>query len=271
MLLLFLRENSYGMQTVRDVGHMLGHSDARTKGISLSRVSEHYEMACFHMPRFAEGANRDLNLDDAPPRFFEAMDVTFRLLDDDILMRETGLTRPQASTRLTKLKRKFVKMPSGRIKWGRPKIEDQELALVKCLSSFMLIRPAYTGNGFFAEFSSLLTKHGFMDAGQEYDLERKKPLIILFAITAMHGVRYIMPDGNLVEAEAGWSTEGKEVRLGVSSTMKVPGLAATIGFPILETDLQAAQWCDEYSPDRRHARWKVPIELTPLGKIRTIA
>lgn len=269
-LLLFLREHSNGMETVRDVGHMLGHSDARTKGVSLERVNDHYEIASFHMPRFAKGADRDLNLHDAPPRMLEAFDATFRLLGDDVLMRETGLTRAQASTRLTRIRRKFVRKSDGRLEWGRPEMHRKELALIQCLNSVIISQPAYSGEDFFNEFVSLLKRHGFMDDGQEDQLARRKPLIVLFAIAAMHGVRYIMPDGNQVEAEAGWVSGFGGALLWVSGKMRVTGLDIDLGFPIFETDLRAADWCEDYDPARRHMSWLVPIELTSQGRIRTI-
>ena len=83
-LFLFLRQNSHGNETVRDIGNMIGHADARHQGLSLQRVIDLYEVAKFQAPKIAKHPNWKLDLSDAPPSLISAMEATFRLLGDDI-------------------------------------------------------------------------------------------------------------------------------------------------------------------------------------------
>ncbi|WP_373489853.1 hypothetical protein [Parasphingorhabdus sp.] len=104
-LFLFLRQNSYGNQTVRDIGDMVGHSDERNQGISLERISDYSDVMRYIGPKIARHPNNSLDLGDAPAELIPAMDATYNLIDDDRLLRDTGLRRDQTSTALTKLKR----------------------------------------------------------------------------------------------------------------------------------------------------------------------
>ncbi|MEO6717103.1 MAG: hypothetical protein ABIM50_07625 [Novosphingobium sp.] len=269
-LLLFLRENSYGKETVRDVGNMLGHSDARTKGLSVERVIDHYNIASLHMPRFAGGAKTQFNLHDMPTCLPEALDATFKLIDDDALMRATGLTRAQTSARLTRLKRKFTKKSDGMLEWDRPDMHVLERKVIECLTSVIIVRPAYSGEVFFEELSCLLGRHRFIDADQQELLTLQKSPIIAFAVAAMHGVKFIVPDGRHVEAEAGWTTDQGEALLRVAAKMNVLGLNVDIGFVLFDTEVKAADWCEHYEPSRRSISWTVPIEISADGRIKAI-
>ena len=271
-LLLYLRENSFGNQTVYDVGNMLGHGDSRTKGISVKRVSDLYEIARFQFERLGRDVAAPLALDDAPASLPAVMDATLRLLSDEVLARETGLRRDQASTMLTKIKRKFRAKADGRIGWGAPSIRATEIALITCLTQYILSQPAYTADDFFLETQALLIRHGFMDAGQEALLLRRKPHLILFAIAAMHGARYALPDGETAEAEAGWASDTGDAILSVATRMTVMygGKQVEVMFPTFATDLRAEEWAHDYEPERRSVTWLSPLEITSEPKLRPL-
>ena len=267
---MYLRENSHGNETVHDVGNMIGHGDSRTKGISIKRVIDLYEVSQFAAPAIEAHPNGKHDILDAPERILEAMAATYRLLDDDVLLRETGLNRAQASTLLTKISRKFVRKPNGRMAWNFPTIHAKEFSLIQCLTCFIVSKPAYTGNDFFEEMQTLLLKHGFMDEEQTDLLLSRRPHLILFAMTAIHGVRYIMPNGDTVIAEAGWISDRGEAILQVSATIRIPWRKIGLAFPIFDTGLPAAAWAEEYSPSRKNIAWSVPLEVSPSGKLRAI-
>lgn len=270
-LFLFLRQNSYGNQTVRDIGHMIGHADSRESGISLRRVNDFYDITQFQAQKVDQYPDWTLDICDAPPSLIRAMEATFRLLDDDIIMRDTGLRRDQAGTALTKLKRRFQPKDNGRLMWtGAPPLE-KHFALLKCLTSYIISRPAYDGDALFTETLALLVRHGFMETHQEPLLLARKPHLLLYAIAAMHGVSYQINEDATVEAEAGWASDTGEALLVVTANIEVDHKRnISWGFPIFSTDLLARDWVADYSSNFRHGQWTVPIELTNEPKLRTI-
>lgn len=268
-LFLFLRQQSYGKETVADIGNMVGHADARKQGVSMRRVTDHYHIAQYQSVRF-EGnpVLRALNIYDAPPNLFDMMDATLRLLASELLLKYTGLRRDQASTALTKLKRRFRDDGNGRLTWTGPNIKPKQVALLDCLTGFIISRPAYDANTFIEETAYLLIKHGFIDEPQRHLLQAKRPHLLLFAIAAMHGARYLLDNGDTVEAEAGWGTDNGDALLRVGASVTVPyrreGIEGTQQwlFSLFETDLKASDWAPDFDAARPNVTWTVPIEVT---------
>lgn len=271
-LFLFLRQNSHGNKTVRDIGDMIAHSDVRNKGLSLERISDLYEIAKFQALKIAEHPNWKFDLSDAPANLISAMEATFRLLSDEIIKRDTGYPRDQASKALAKLKRCFKTKANGRLTWTGSTPDDRQLALTSCLTSYIVSGPAYDGSKLFAEMVSLLRRHNLIDADQEMRLEAKRPNILLYAIAAMHGVRYRMHNGATVEAEAGWSSDTGDALLGVTASIATDYNEKSVSwaFPIFSTDLRASEWASDFTPDRPNVHWKVPIELTSEPRLRPL-
>ena len=79
---LFLRGQSFGRNTVRDIGDMLGHADLRDRGLSVDRVRNLQVIALYKMRAFIGEKSSELDLSDAPPTLLAVMDATLALLDD---------------------------------------------------------------------------------------------------------------------------------------------------------------------------------------------
>ena len=271
-LFLFLRQHSYGRETVYDIGNMLGHGDERDQGISLRRVSDTYVMAQYQIPKAVEHPNFKLYLGDAPPNLFEIMTATLRSISDEKLPEMVGRRRDQASTALAKLRRKFRTKSDGRLEWALPSIHVNDIALIQRLTSHLISKPAYSGDELLEETWQLFLRHGFAREDQHSLLIKRRPHLLLFAIAAMHGVRYLLPDGKTAEAEAGWVTTDDVALLSVYFTMSAPyrDKFVSVGFPVFVTDLSAREWVEDF-PDLRHGHFKTPIELTPKPSLRALA
>lgn len=270
-LFLFLRERSLGRHSVYDVGNMVGHSDQRIRGISVERVTAMHKVAHFHVKRIGNN-NLNLNLGDCDPEFIEVMDATFLLIDDELLKFHTGLKRDQASTKLTKLKRKFSTRSNGRHYWSGGDIKAIDFKLMDYLSNVMISGGAYNPDSLFNDFAYLLLKNGFISEPQIPDLSKIKDNIAVYAIAAMHGTEFILGDGITGVANAGWNTKNERAVLLVGVTVQIPYKSTDVGivFPIFETDLLAKDWSHDYDPNVRHASWQVPIEMTQEPKLRCL-
>ncbi|MEA3540239.1 MAG: hypothetical protein U9R73_14015 [Pseudomonadota bacterium] len=271
-LFLFLRANSFGAETVRDIGDMIGHADSRGKGLSLRRVNDTYAMTRFIIPRVVKRPDPSASVGEIPAGLLEAMEATLRLLDEEHLIRHTGMRKDQASTALTKLKRKVQVQPDGRATWLTSHINPADVALTRCLTSYIISKPAYSADDLFRETQALLLRHGFMDEQQIPLLFARRVHLALFAVVAMHGVRYRLFDSETAEAEAGWEGDDGTPRIIVSVTLKIPHSegADEVSFPIFDTDLHPGDWSVGYDSTKGTAMWTVPLELTAEPRLKPL-
>lgn len=272
-LFLFLRGQSFGHEVVRDVGHMVGHADARDKGLSFKRVSDFYEVSKFQAVKVAKYPNNSIALDAAPSNLIIVMEATLGLLNNDEIKRDLNLRRDQALSLLNKVKRRFSDNGNGTIRWNGLQPNKNEMRLIVALTSVLISRPAYDANDLFREWEELLLRHALIDESQRDLLLSKRAQLILFSIASMHGIKYLLPDGGMVEAEAGWSSETGSAILHVTAKVDLDynGRPVSWSFPIFSTDLVAAQWAEDFEDGVRTATWTEPIELTAYSKLKRIS
>jgi len=270
-LFLFLRNESCVRESVRDLGDMIGHSDIRDKGLSVKRVCAAYQVARHVIFRIRETSNL-YDLKNAQPDLLEAMGATLYLLSDDIIRRDTGMSRDQALTALAKLKRKFSTKSNGNLEWNSYPPTQKELATIKCLTGYIISQGAYEPEILLEDVRFVFRKYGLIDASQDAALDRRKDHLSLFVLSVVHGVRFTLPGGELAEAAVGWSDELGTARLNASVTMEVnsKGRPITLAFPFFSSGLSPSIWLEDYDPKIRACFLTGPIEIVDGAKLRRI-
>ena len=267
-LFLFLRGKSVGRQSVRDLGNMIGHADIRDQGISVYRVRDAQTIALYKMRRLMANSTT-LDLEDAPPTLLAVMDAAFNLLDDETIMRETGLTRNQIGTNLTRIKRKFSVKSSGNIFWDNSFINEKEISIIKCLTEFLISEDVYSSSELIEDTLYLLLKYKFMDDNQIDLFYSKSDYLLIFAVASMHGVMFDCPEGIPTEAVAGWTTSGEKTYLNVSVTFPIQDdPEIKLGLSLFTTELHPSIYSEDYVEGERHISFDCPIEITEEGKLR---
>jgi hypothetical protein len=271
-LFLFLRQNSYGERAVREVGDLVAHADEREKGVISESVTDFYRICKYFYPRLSGDRPNAIDIADMDPELPFVLESAFRQIDSDIVKRDTGLSENQARTALTKLKRMFDKKPDGRLKYKYNTIQDKYAALLSCLLSYIVSKPAFDGEVLFGEFSNLLLRHKLIDDDQRTLLELKRSHILLFTLALMHNVHYRLPTGEFAIARTGWvrPTPEHPKFLTVMANVNVsPNMLIGFAFPVFVTDLDAEIWADDIKNSESSA-WLNPIELVEGPKLRRI-
>ena len=266
---LFLRGQSFGRNTVRDIGDMLGHADLRDRGLSVDRVRNLQVIALYKMRAFIGEKSSELDLSDAPPTLLAVMDATLALLDDSILLHHTGMSRGQVVAALAKIKRKFSVKENGKLFWDCWKITDKQLSTIKCLTSFIISKPAYAADDLVEDTLYLLLKHRLMDEHQVDLFYTKRDYLLLFAIVSMHGVTFDCPQGVPAEAKAGWGTVDDVPSLNVCVEFPIqdePELK--IALALFDTQLNPTLWSEDWIDGRPHIVFDRPIEISVEGRLR---
>lgn len=254
-LLLALRGRSGGRQTIQEIGNFIAHRAERDQGIATERAEDFFIHMQFHAIRFVE--KRTVDLSDLPPFFPQYLDATFRLTDDDILRRDTGLNRRQAKRALETTKNHILTDPSSGKLFILPTADD--VVILRCLTRYIISKPAFTGDMFFREMISILRAQNLLRASEVPHFSVHKNTLILYVVALLHGCTLRFGKGNYAWLMADIDFETATIE--VNSTVWSPN-SPRIGFgwPIFTTSCNGSKSC---TPElQSHARWLFYLEVT---------
>lgn len=273
-IFLWMRTRSYGRQTVREVGDFVAHADERTKGIGTDATRDFFAALRHSVPNLGKSNN----LSDFPPSFRDAIVANFRLLDPEIVRRDTGLGKRAAALALASFLRDLHQLPSGNL--SATKITSHEFKLVECLSQYIVSKPAFTDVGLFADLSTVLQKEQLLKPDEAAAFAKAMPFTSLFAMTSMHQCAIVLEDGQRSKLSLYYSSEGNTRRLGISAAAVLTasnGSDLTISGPFFGSSLEATEWCEagllqgavhaEYGVLATSHKWDCPMELGTNGKL----
>ena len=132
------------------------------------------------------------------------------------------------------------------------------------LTMALMVRPAFTGDRLFQDFSDTLKHNGLIDKSELQDFARLKPAVSLFAVTVMHNCVIQIGSGATCKLNA--STNGPEQSIVVDAavpTISNPTILAASA--IYSTGLLATEYCDESIP--LNVPWNFDLELSPEIKL----
>lgn len=268
-LFLYLRERSFGIASIREVGDFVAHSTERDKGLTTQESHEFFAAVRLQTQHW----NKPIDPANLPPNFANVVQTNFSRLDAEIIKRDTGLTKKSAGVAIRTALAKLGTKPDGQL-FQRVSFTPEEAAIVKCSTRSAVYRPAFNEASLLRDFSNVLEKNKLLDASQRKNTKRLGPFLALFAMTAMHQTQLVLnSSGWRASLEAG-ATDGKLV---VWADTKCPILDQPdkwirVIVPMFTTTLDVADWCDpSLTTVNGEATWTVPLELAvgpklvPLG------
>ena len=116
-------------------------------------------------------------------------------MDGQHLKAETGLVTPVAEKLLPNIIANLKSNNAGGLMLEKPK-DENELKLISYLVSFCRVRPAFTAERLYKEFSDTLLVNGLLSQNEMKPFAWTKPIVALFAIEHLHGSSVILKDGS---------------------------------------------------------------------------
>ncbi|WP_068147251.1 hypothetical protein [Kordiimonas lipolytica] len=255
-----LRSSTYGRASFRELADFAAHPDFRNRGPITDRIRD-------MRTTFKPLIDHALNPNGASiEQIFDRAESNFRMATDEQVARLSGgLKRRKAGSVLGSAIDKLRQGPKG------IHLSPAEKLLAHNFGDRLIWNPALRAKGVFDDFKQVMLKNGLMTACNSDKLDDARALVILHAITVMHGVAFDIGDGMKGVLQAGYKNE--EGCLEVTTVLNLEGYPKMISLKLgmFWTDLLAKNHVDEMLLDR-HGPWDFPIEiqdnkLCPIGDV----
>jgi hypothetical protein len=181
-LFIYLRFHCDGRKTVQEIGHFSSHQNERDRGITTDSTVDWLYVAYFHLWR--NGSPFDLQ--SMPPATTNYFKIAIDRIDPEFIHRMTGMRRCDAYKLINIIAERITQNADGT--WAAPNdLTQSEKSLINCVSSVMVLKPAFEADLLCDEFiatlqsNELITEHELSDNG-----ETIRTLVQLYAISIMH-------------------------------------------------------------------------------------
>jgi hypothetical protein len=233
-LFLSLRERSYGVAPVTEIGHFVAHPSERTLGIITGQARDFFARLRYS---FSSSYSVPVTIKDVR----RAVRATLRDLTPTEVRDETGIKKRMAGRALESALGKMYAVENGRVVVSEALSQQEDLTLRLCLDR-IVVRPAFTDDELYAGFLYVLERNRLLKDRDKVKMLGVKPGLTLFAVSAMHGVHLVL-DGLRATLEAQVVTSGMlhVVAYGELTTRLGP---CTLGSAMFSTSLRASDWCD---------------------------
>lgn len=270
LLLLWLRDKSYGNHAIRDLGDFVGHPDRRSSGPASGRVRNFHDQVAYHIQRLAlpEGKQRALDPQQSLAQLRTAASGSLANSSDHEIYDWTGYSRKSAKNTLERV------LDASHFTDGRtisaPPMSEKELRLFDKFAQTLVVRPAFQERSLAEEFADCLKRNVLVSPDLQTD-DTFDSRISAYAISKLHHVEIELGDGKMSRLEARYDPYSKDWLLNVDAHINPIDCDAApvpVCFPILETKLDARAWCEQEL--LLTSDWQFPVELGENWKLRMV-
>jgi hypothetical protein len=151
-------------------------------------------------------------------------------------------------------------------------MNSEECAVFVCVASNLKSGPFFTDNDLFKDFARLLQRLGILQKSELSALERVRPSITLFSLTAMHNRVIDLGDGTTATLAIAPDVSGN---LAVFAFSDVTGSydikRRTVGAWIFSTALPITDFCEPGIAPKERCAFTGDFEITPQQKLARLA
>lgn len=253
------RSSSYGRASFREIADFAAHPDLRNRGPVTDRIRD---MRTTFKPMLDRAITGD-----SPPihEILDRAESNFRMATDEQIAKfSCGLKRKVAEPLL---KSAVAKMRQGAIGSMTP----AEQQIVVNFGDSVIWNPALRGQDVFDDFKFVMMKNSLAGEADGARMDGARAVVILHAITVMHGAAFDIGDGLVGELQAGF--ENRDACLEVTAALSLQSYPKQVSMKVglFWTDLLGQ---DHVGPKLagRAGPWNFPIEirdgkLEPIGSL----
>ena len=267
-LFLALRERTFGVHSIKEVGDFVAHPGFREKGPLTKELKIFFQNFEYFMSLQSE-----LNIDihKLPNDFLEIVDFSFARIVDMVIMERVGISKKQASHILDRIKKSATFMQNN----IRLDIDDSlSLEIIQLCISSLVVKPYLTSEDFWRDFCFVLTKNGILRKSDQSSLKKVSPGILNYTIARMHGTYIKRKCGRLIYITAATSNNNLSVKALSNIDYDRDIYLMVDLFP---TCISTKEWCEgivfpEFSDDFDELKefWDVPLEVRSDMKLSKI-
>jgi hypothetical protein len=201
-LFLFARDHCDGRESITDIGDFVAHHNERDRGIVTRSTREWFAVTRFHMSAFGPNGPRPFDGQNMPPATRDYFKIAVNRIDAKFILQKTGLRRAAAYQIMLSLADRLTPNADGT--WALPRdLTNNELNLAQCVSSVMVVKPAFEAARLFDDFVAALKSNGLITKDEIRDhTDTLRILVQLYAVAAMHNCIVQIGDGTTTQLKA---------------------------------------------------------------------
>lgn len=212
------RSASYGRASFRELADFVAHPDLRIRGPVTDRIRD---MRTTFKPLLDGSFNEEApSLNDILAR----SESNFRMASDQQISRLSGGRKHQQVKRV--LRSAVEKLKKGDA--DALTADEQEIAI--SFGDRMIWNPAIRAQGVFDDFKYVIVKNGLIEKAESHKLDGVRSLVILHAISVMHGSAFDLGDGMTGELQAGF--DNQQGCLEVTAALKLKGYPKAVSMKV---------------------------------------
>ncbi|MGZ5005403.1 MAG: hypothetical protein ACXV8H_07775 [Chthoniobacterales bacterium] len=259
-LFLFARDHCDGRETVRDIGDFVAHHSERNRGIITKSTRDWFAVARYFFSNIAAEILDPLKMPAATKDYFE---IAINRIDAQTIRNETGLRRPAANALMNEIVSRLMQNGDGT--WALPNRTRSEHNLVNCVSSVMVVKPAFSADRLCEDFIATLKSNGLITKEEIANCAVElRNTIQLYAVAAMHHCVVQIGDGTKTQLKAKPEPGLKQIQV----LAPIPNLFSAPNAPV--TYVTTAMFTAELDPVVHchpdliaNAEWDLEIEVAP--------
>lgn len=253
------RSSSYGRMSFREIADFIAHPDLRNRGPITDRIRD---MRMTFRPLLDRVFKKEeADLDDVIAR----CESNFRMANDEQISRISGGRKRGQVQRV--LSSAVQKMKNGEL--GKLNEDEKDYAIA--FGDRLIWNPALRAQEVFDDFKHVLLKNHLLAKVDANKLDQARSLVVLHALTVMHGAAFDLGDGMTGELQAGF--QNPDGCLEITALLSLEGYSKSVSMKVglFWTDLQGLEFVDP-SLSEHPGPWKVGIELrgsyiAPIGDV----
>jgi hypothetical protein len=253
------RSSSYGRTSFRELADFIAHPDLRNRGPVTDRIRD---MRTTFRPLLDRALKEEgANLEDVISR----CQSNFRMANDEQIARLSGGRKRQQVQNV--LNSAVQKMKKGKL--GSLSKDEQDLAIA--FGDRLIWNPALRAQQVFDDFKNVMLKNHLLAQDEAHKLDQARSLVVLHAITVMHGAAFDLGVGMIGELQAGF--QNPDGCLEVTALLSMEGYSKNVSMKVglLWTDLQGLDFVDS-SLSKTPGPWMFGIEIkdsliAPIGDV----
>jgi hypothetical protein len=251
-IFLGLRDRSYGLASIREIGDFVAHRHEREKGPVTDKVRD-IQLSLESWLKQGEGRFPDLA---AATRIGAA---NLRTATDAQLTARLGLKRDVVKSVLGLAIKKMEREQFQ-------KVTQLEQTVFNYLAGAFVWNPAFTDEEIAEDLATVLIKAGALLKDEREAFDANCAFLALYVTALMHDSTLVMEDGSSFELVAGFAND--QNRLEVKARIELAGWGKPVTAPVCVfwTKLIGSEHCSD-DLAATPGTWSGPIEIDPSGRL----
>lgn len=220
-LFLFARDHCDGREPVVEIGDFVAHHDERNKGMVTRSTREWFAVARYHVSRFGP-YGKPFDSKKMPPTTRDYFKIAVNRIDAKVIREKTGMGRADAYKLMNDVAERLTQSADGT--WAIPSnLTKPEVSLIECVSSVMVVQPAFEADRLCDDFIATLKSNGLIKKEELSEhREALRTLVQLYAVATMHNCVVQIGDGTTTQLKAKPEPDVKQIMVNAAVPNAAP-------------------------------------------------